>query len=84
MTEKRWKKLYGQAISFVCPYCLKLFPVKEATVEHEPPKSRQKDLGKSKLYLVCAKCNNEKGALTADEYKVWKYLEIIRHGGKPR
>ena len=52
MTEKRWKKLYGQAISFVCPYCLKLFPVKEATVEHEPPKSRQKDLGKSKLYLV--------------------------------
>lgn len=84
MTEKRWKKLYGQTISIVCPYCLKIVPVKEATVEHEPPRSRQEELGPSRMYLVCEECNHEKGALTADEYKVWKYLEYIRNGGKPK
>lgn len=79
---KHWKKIYGQTVNFVCPYCLEIKPMKQATLEHEPPKSRQKELGKSKTYLACKKCNNEKGALTADEYKLWKrpadYLTWVR------
>lgn len=77
----KWKKLYNKSVSFMCPYCLKLIPLKDATIEHEPPKSRQEELGKSKKFLACYACNHEKGSLTADEYNQWKKLEIIRHGG---
>lgn len=78
---KRWKKLYSASVNFLCPYCLKEYPITEATVEHEPPKSRQKELGKSRKILVCEKCNHEKGALTLKEYELWKVLNDIRvHG----
>lgn len=82
---KRWRKLYKESMSFVCPYCQKLVPITEATVEHEPPQSRQKELKeKSQTYIVCAKCNHEKGALTLEEYREWLRLEQIRNGGKSR
>ena len=80
MKGKKWKNLYGHTVSFVCPYCLKIRPLSEATKEHEPPQSRQKELGPSKIYLVCRECNNEKGALTVAEYVEWKRLEAIRNG----
>lgn len=80
MKTKNWKNLYGQTINFVCPYCLKMMPLSEATKEHEPPKSRQAELGPSKIFLVCRKCNNEKGALNLTEYQEWKRLELIRNG----
>lgn len=80
MKTKRWKKLYGHTVGFVCPYCLRIVPLAEATKEHEPPQSRQKECGESKVYLVCRKCNNEKGALTLEEYKEWKRLNNIRNG----
>jgi 5-methylcytosine-specific restriction endonuclease McrA len=59
-----------------------MLPLAQATVEHEPPRSRQKELGTSQTYIVCKTCNNEKGALTLDEYNQWKYLEFLRNGGK--
>lgn len=80
MKTKRWKRLYGQTVKFVCPYCLKEKPLSEATREHEPPQSRQKELGPSRVYLACRECNNEKGALTVAEYAEWKRLEAIRNG----
>ena len=84
MKATRWKKLYGHTISFVCPYCLKTVPIAEATKEHEPPKSRQEECGESQVFLVCKKCNNEKGSLTLEEYREWKRLEFIRNGGLAR
>ena len=84
MKTKRWKKLYGHTISFVCPYCLKTVPMAEATIDHKNPFARSHDDSPENKVLCCKKCNNEKGALTADEYKVWKYLEYIRHGGKTK
>lgn len=79
--KKRWKKLYGLTATFICPYCLKEFPLIEATREHEPPRSRQKELGPSETVWACKECNNQKGALTAQEYAEWKRLEFIRNGG---
>lgn len=79
--KKRWKKLYGLTTTFTCPYCLKEFPLTEATREHEPPRSRQKELGPSETIWACKECNNQKGALTAQEYAEWKRLEFIRNGG---
>lgn len=81
---KRWKKLYLQQHFFTCPYCLKELPLTEATREHEPPKSRQKELGKSEIIIACKHCNHEKGALSAAEYAEWKRLEFIRCGGLSR
>lgn len=80
MKTKRWKRLYGQTVKFVCPYCLKEKPLSDATREHEPPQCRQKELGPSRVYLACRECNNEKGALTVAEYAEWKRLEAIRNG----
>lgn len=81
MKKRKWKKLYSIDAKFTCPYCLKEFPLCEATIEHEPPRSRQKELGESEKLLACKHCNNEKGALTAKEYAEWKRLEFIRNGG---
>lgn len=79
---KKWKKLYSITGTFVCPYCLKEYPLEQATREHEPPLSRQKELGKSTVILACAKCNHEKGALSASEYAEWKRLNAIRNGNQ--
>lgn len=96
MKNKKWRNLYSLSGTFVCPYCLQEFPLSKATKEHEPPKSRQKWFGASRVLLACAKCNHEKGALTAAEYDIWKTttdyhtwirLERIRNGiskGVPR
>ena len=87
--KNKWRKLYSAQIEFTCPYCLQQFPIIKATKEHEPPLSRQKELGASRVLLACKKCNNEKGALSAEEYKRWKTtknfaefatLEAIRNG----
>lgn len=87
--KNKWRKLYSSQIEFTCPYCLQQFPIIKATKEHEPPLSRQKELGASRILLACKKCNNEKGALSAEEYKRWKTtknfaefatLEAIRNG----
>lgn len=74
MAQKRnkWKTLYKDQATFVCPYCLRTLPSEKATKEFEPPKSRQKKLVPSKILRACEACNQEKGALTAEEYKQWK------------
>ncbi len=62
---------------FCCPYCLKWKKISlSGSVEHEPPLSRQEELRKeSKEILACKQCNNEKSALTAPEYSLWKQLK---------
>lgn len=80
----RWKRLYEQHGFFQCPYCLKQFPLSEATKDHVIPASRGGKTDDKNLVLSCAKCNAEKGALTAEEYAEWKRLEFIRNGGLSR
>lgn len=86
----KWKRLYGLEATFVCPYCLETFPLKKATKDHLFPKSRGGSSEPSNIVLACKHCNNEKGALTPQEYElwkttldneVWKRLEYIRNGG---
>ncbi len=79
--RKNWRKIGTMGILITCPYCLRQFPPSEMTVEHEPPVSRQKECGESKKVWACKKCNNQKSALTAEEYAEWKRLEFIRNGG---
>lgn len=81
---KKWKKLYGASETFICPYCLKEFPLSKATRDHMLPKSRGGTNDPGNIVLCCAMCNAEKGSLTTEEYKEWKRLEFIRNGGKSR
>ena len=81
--KKKWKKLYNSSVSFTCPYCLQQFLLTEATRDHKNPKSRFHDNSPENIVLCCKECNHEKGALTAEEYEIWKRLNDIRvHGIK--
>lgn len=82
MKTRKWKKLYSAQVSFVCPYCLKTFPLSQATRDHCVPKNRGGKTTPDNIVLSCQKCNSEKGSLTPEEYAEWLRLEKIRHGGK--
>lgn len=84
MPKKKWKKIYETGVAVVCPYCLKPIEKGQYSIEHEPPQSRQKECGPSKKVWACKKCNNDKGALTAEEYKEYKRLRAIKNGVKER
>lgn len=84
MKKKKWKKLYGTSVSFTCPYCLKIFPLSEATRDHIVPSSRGGKTEPDNIVLSCSRCNAEKGALTPEEYIIWKQLNEIRIHGKQR
>lgn len=90
---RRWKRFYDSSATFTCPYCLKLFPMKKATIDHVLPYSRFHDNSPENKVFACKECNTTKGALTAEEfelwkttqnYSVWKYLEFVRNGGLSR
>lgn len=90
---KHWKQLYGIEATFVCPYCLREFPIKKATVDHKLPYSRFHDNSPENKVFSCRSCNIEKGALTPEEYEIWKTtedwvewkrLDFIRNGGLSR
>ena len=81
---KRWKKLYCLNGKFTCPYCLNEFSAEDATLDHKLPRSRGGKTEPRNITICCKYCNSEKGALTAEEYELWKKLEFIRHGGLSR
>lgn len=82
--KKHFKTLYKVSHKLPPVYCYichkPITKQKDLTIDHEPPKSRQKELGDSKLYPCCRSCNNRKGALTLEEYKAWLVLEAKRNG----
>lgn len=79
--KKRWKKLYETQETIICPYCMKPIKPDEITKDHLVPVSRQGSRDKSNIVFACKRCNNEKGALTPEEYAEWKRLNFIRCGG---
>lgn len=82
MKTKRWKKLYGHTVSFVCPYCLKTLPLAEATKDHKNPYGRFYDNSPENIVLCCRKDNEKKGMLTAEEYMLFMVLDRVRKGQK--
>lgn len=88
MDKKQFKDLYRKSIKIETVYCcicgLPIKKIKDFTIEHEPPRSRQDELGESQLYPSHAKCNHRKGSLTMDEYRLWLELERKRNGEKQK
>ena len=78
---KRWRKLYSLDGTFICPYCLKTLPIEQATKDHKIPRNRGGKTEPDNIVACCFACNSEKGALTPEEYELWKLLNEIRvHG----
>lgn len=79
---KKWKQLYSINGQFTCPYCLKVFPIKQATADHKDPMGRFKNTNPDNIQPVCIDCNNQKGMLTDAEYRLWLLLNKVRNGDK--
>ena len=79
MREQRWRNLINSKEALYCCICGELIlDRKDASKEHEPPLSRG---GKRDQWRYAhKKCNNQKGALTMEEYKLWCELEAKRNG----
>ena len=78
----KWKRLYGIQQTFVCPYCLKEFPLSKATKDHKNPYARFKDDSEENIVLCCKEDNNRKGMLTVEEYMLYCLLDRVRKGQK--
>ena len=52
-----------------CPYCSKIVPVMELSVDHILPQARGGSNELNNLHYTCLSCNMTKGSLTDDEFK---------------
>ena len=86
--KKKWKKLYHEQIKMgicYCYLCGKPIEKKEDfSIEHRCPTSRGGYNTPANWFPSHKTCNNEKGALTYEEYQEWKRLEFLRNGGKQK
>lgn len=80
----KWKRLYGNSATFVCPYCLQAFPLSKATIDHKNPFARFHDNSQENKILVCKKDNNFKGMLTHEEFLLFLLLNRVRNGRKDK
>lgn len=79
---KKWKQLYSINGKFECPYCHQWYPIEEATKDHKIPQSRTNIKDSDNIVASCKECNNKKGMLTPEEYKLWLLLDRVRNGDK--
>ena len=87
-SKKKWKHLYHEQIQMgicYCYLCGKPIERKEDfSLEHKNPASRGGANSPNNWCPSHKSCNNEKGALTYEEYQQWKHLEFLRNGGKQK
>lgn len=70
--KKRLKNQYGSR----CYYCRKKF--ENYTIDHRIPLCRGGDNKLKNLVLCCMTCNNQKGNLTEEEFKIYKGCKNLR------
>lgn len=84
MDKKQWKSLYSHKIKLHQCYCIlcgkPILKQKDLSLEHLQPLSRGGKDDPSNWFPAHMAENFEKGSLTFDEYKQWKYLELLRNG----
>lgn len=84
MTKHEWKRimfLHVQSGGCICYLCGKLIEKqKDFSLDHSIPLSRGGKDDETNWRGSCKKCNWTKGALTVEEFKLWKQLERLRNG----
>ena len=80
MSKKKWKSIYKEQIKMgicYCYLCEKLIlSIDDLSLDHKVPKSRNGTTWSGNLGPAHKKCNSDKGALTYDEYRL--YRELLR------
>ena len=56
--------------TFVCFYCGKVLNPKKKTRDHKQPRSRNGSSAPQNIVAACKPCNQDKGSLTLQEYRV--------------
>lgn len=85
MTKHEWKNLYHEQIRIGVCYCAlcgkKIEKIKDFSIDHATSRA-QGGADDESNWLPAHKepCNREKGALTLEQYREWKRLELIRNG----
>lgn len=84
MDKTQWRTIYTRKIRLHQCYCIlcgkEIKKQDHLSLEHLMPLSRGGKNDDSNWFSSHAQCNAEKGALTYDEYKLWKQLNNIRTG----
>ena len=85
-SKSRWKMLYREQINMgvcYCYLCGKIIKKQdEFSLEHEIPLSRNGQNNPSNWRPAHKKCNNDKGALTYEEYLLYRTLVRKKNGEK--
>lgn len=84
MNKRQFKDLYRMSIKIETVYCClcgkPIIKEKELSIEHLMPRSRGGVDEMGNWGIAHKKCNQQKGALTLDEYRQWLALEQKRNG----
>jgi hypothetical protein len=84
MREKILAAMNGnQDGAVICRYCNQAVTLAEMAIDHEIPLDRGGDIGLENLGFPCADCNQQKGAMTPEEFILFlrfleKYLPLAR------
>lgn len=83
-TKQDFKKICEMQIKMHVAYCClcgkPIYKAEDYNIEHLHPTSRGGRNDASNWRMAHKKCNEKKGALTFEEYKLWLELERKRHG----
>lgn len=84
ISKKQFKELCALQIETKIAYCYlcgkPIARKKDYNIDHVQPKSRGGLDSASNWRPVHRTCNQRKGSLTYEEYKLWLELEAKRHG----
>ena len=84
ISKKQFKDLYRASIKIETVYCClcgkPILKEKELSLEHKMPRSRGGSDELGNWGIAHKTCNQQKGALTLDEYRQWLALEQKRNG----
>ena len=83
-SKKQWKKIYREQIRMGSCYCYlckkKIEKEDEFNLDHRIPLSRGGQNNASNWMPTHKKCNEEKGALTYEEWTLYQLLLLKRYG----
>jgi 5-methylcytosine-specific restriction endonuclease McrA len=65
-----FRRLVRQALRDPCPYCQRQMTAATWSTDHQTPVGRGGGFGLDNLLIVCKLCNDVKGALTDEEFRV--------------
>lgn len=84
LSKKQFKELCELQIQMHTAYCYlcgrPIYKIKDYNIDHIQPRSRQGADSVDNWACVHKTCNSDKGALTAEEYRLYLQLKAKRNG----